>query len=133
MKRQKDSTMTSIPLMSATSSYTNANELDRNVQVFQAMGGFGASMLRINTERLFEVANSDAYLKECTKNLFFNAAQDRLTYYEPTAKTGSASEFPIPSSVAVRHSYSPPNIGHDDGMHNRATNETAPHEHLLRA
>ncbi len=134
IKRQKDPPIPSIPLMITTSADTQEKRLENmNVQVFQAMGGCGASLLRINTERLFEVASKDTYLKECTKNLFFNAAQDRLTYYEPTAKTGSTTEIPLPLITASRSSSSPPKIGNDDGMYNGTSNETVPHEHMLRA
>lgn len=46
-------------------------------------GSIEATLLRINTRRLLEAVSEDDVIAECVKNLYFNAIQDKLTYYEP--------------------------------------------------
>ncbi len=49
--------------------------------------GTGASLLRIDAERLFDVAKKDPRIAECTKNLYFSAMQERLQHYEYDSKS----------------------------------------------
>ena len=72
----------------AHSIFTNDNQAatedhDYNFRMFQAWGtGTGASILRINTERLFDAAKKDPRIAECTKSLYYNAMQEKLCHYE---------------------------------------------------
>ena len=63
---------------------------------FLTTGIAGATLLRINTDRLLESAQ-DRLVRECVKNLFFNAIQDRLKFLqqvtiEPTDYDESSSK-----------------------------------------
>lgn len=61
---------------------------ENDYRMLQAWGtGKGASLLRINTERLFNVAKKDSRIAECTKNLYYNAMQERLQHYEHDPKS----------------------------------------------
>lgn len=75
-----------------TASNKNAQSIEdarqNDSRMLQAWGtGTGASLLRINTERLFNVAKKDPRIAECTKNLYFSAMQERLQHYEHDSKS----------------------------------------------